>query len=213
MASGVLEGDVVESALPPGWREAAGDAQPARSATATAATTERTTAYQNVLRGKPLRRHTIPIVMPYVVAIERTTECPTAVVKANTTVREFRTLWRPMLDEVWAFLGSRPGLRGNGHNVMLYRNGLPDVELAVEVGVQVIRAFEPSGRVVPSTLPAGEAAVTIHRGAPSEIGAAHDAVRAWCDSQRRRLTGVSWEIYGDPDRVSGHFDVAVYWQL
>jgi len=27
------------------------------------------------------------------------------------------------------------------------------------------------------------------------------------------LTGVSWEIYGDPDPQTGHFDVAVYWQL
>ena len=152
-------------------------------------------------------------VMGYDVTIERTTECPTAVVKANTTWREFPTLWRTLLDDVWAFLGSTPGLRGDGHNVMLYRNGLPDVEVAVEVGVQVTRAFEAAGRVVPSTLPAGEAATTVHQGTPSEIGAAHDAVRAWCSAQRRQLTGVSWEIYGDPDPQTGHFDVAVYWQL
>jgi effector-binding domain-containing protein len=151
--------------------------------------------------------------MPYDVTIERTTQCPTAVVKANTTLRDFKTLWRPMLDEVWAFLGSRPGLRADGHNVMLYRNSLPDVEVAVEVGVQVVRAFQAAGRVVPSTLPAGEAAVTVHTGAPSEIGEAHDAVRAWCYRQRRELTGISWEIYGDPDSETGHFDVGVYWQL
>ena len=50
-------------------------------------------------------------------------------------------------------------------------------------------------------------------GTPSEIGAAHDAVVAWCSAQRRKLTGVRWEIYGDPDPLTGHFDVAVYWQL
>jgi effector-binding domain-containing protein len=152
-------------------------------------------------------------VTAYQVTIERTTECPTAVVKANTTWREFPTLWRTLLDEVWAFLRATPGLRTEGHNVMLYRNGVPGVEVAVEVGVQVTRSFAANGRVVPSTLPAGEAATTVHAGTPAEIGAAHDSVRAWCTEQRRELTGVSWEIYGDPDPQTGHFDVGVYWQL
>ena len=151
--------------------------------------------------------------MAYEVAIERTTECPTAVVKAITTWREFPTLWRPMLDQVWAFLRTTPGLRTEGHNVMLYRRGIRDGEVAVEVGVQVTRTFEAAGRVVPSTLPAAETATTVHTGAPTEIGAAHDAVRAWCAAERRVLTGVSWEIYGDPDPETGHFDVAVHWQI
>ena len=151
--------------------------------------------------------------MAYQVRVERTTESPTAVVKANTTWREFPTLWRTLLDDVWAFLRSRPGLRTEGHNVMVYRNGVSGVEVAVEVGVQVTQSFETAGRVVPSTLPAGEAAATVHTGTPSEIGQAHDAVVAWCSAQRRELTGVRWEIYGDPDPQTGHFDVAVYWQL
>jgi effector-binding domain-containing protein len=151
--------------------------------------------------------------MPFDVRIEHTTECPTAVVKANTSLREFPTLWRPLLDEVWAFLAARPGLRTGGHNVMLYRNGLPGIELAVEIGVQVTKSFEAAGHVVPSTLPATEAATTVHAGPPAEIGATHDAVRAWCAAEGRELTGVSWEIYGDPDPKTGHFDVAVYWEL
>ena len=151
--------------------------------------------------------------MAYDVTIEWAAECPTAVAKANTTWREFPTLSRTLLDEVWAFLRATPGLRKDGHNVMLYKNGIPDVEVAVEVGVQVIGSFEPAGRVVPSTLPACQAATTVHQGPPSEIGAAHDAIRAWCSAQHRELTGVSWEIYGDPDPRTGHFDVAVYWQL
>ena len=151
--------------------------------------------------------------MAYQVRIERSTASPTAVVKANTTWREFPTLWRTLLDDVWAFLRSRPGLRTEGHNVMVYRNGVSGVEVAVEVGVQVTQSFETAGRVVPSTLPAGEAAATVHTGTPPEIGQAHDAVVAWCSAQRRELTGVRWEIYGDPDPKTGHFDVTVYWQL
>jgi effector-binding domain-containing protein len=152
-------------------------------------------------------------VTAYDVSIERTAECPTAVVKANTTWREFRTLWPTLLDEVWALLRSTPGLRTEGHNVMLYRHTVPGVEAAVEVGVQVTGSFTAAGRVVPSTLPAVEAAATVHGGVPAEIGAAHSAVRAWCSAQGREVTGVSWEIYGDPDPQTGHFDVAVYWEL
>jgi len=151
--------------------------------------------------------------MAYEVTIERAADCPTAVVKANTTWREFPTLWRPMLDDVWAFLRAAPGLRTDGHNVMLYRSGPSAGQVAVEVGVQVTKSFEAAGRVVPSTLPTGEAATTVHAGAPSEIGDAHDAVLAWCAAQRREVTGIRWEIYGDPDPRTGHFDVAVYWQL
>jgi effector-binding domain-containing protein len=96
---------------------------------------------------------------------------------------------------------------------MVYRTGLPDIELAVEVGVQVAKRFEPSGRIVPSTLPGAEVAATVHAGTAAEIGAAHDAVRDWCTAQGRRPAGVSWEIYGHPDPATGHFDVAVYWEL
>ena len=151
--------------------------------------------------------------MAYDVTIESAAEWPTAVVKANTTWREFPTLWRALLDEVWGFLRVTPGLRKDGHNVMLYKNGIPTVEVAVEVGVQVTGSFESAGRVVPSTLPGGQTATTVHQGPPSELGAAHDAIRGWCASQHRGLTGVSWEIYGDPDPLTGHFDVTVYWQL
>jgi len=151
--------------------------------------------------------------MTYEARIERTAEYPTAVVRASTAWREFPGLWRPLLDEVWAFLRANPGLRTEGHNVMLYRSDIPGVEIEVEVGVQVTGSFEATGRVVPSSLPAAEAAMTVHTGSPADIGAAHAAVRAWCLAQRRAMTGVSWEIYGDPDPQTGHFDVEVYWEL
>jgi len=146
------------------------------------------------------------------VSVQRTTECPTAVVMANTTWPEFRTQWRTLLDEVWAFLRATPGLRTDGHNVMLYRHNIPGVEVAVEVGVQVSGSFNAAGRVVPSTLPAVEAATT-SVGTTADIGAAHAAVRAWCAAHGRDMSGVSWEIYGDPEPRNGNVEVAVFWAL
>jgi hypothetical protein len=150
--------------------------------------------------------------MVYDVTIKRTAQCPTAVVQANTTWRKFPTLWPTLLDEVWALLRTTPGLRTDGHNVMLYRDNVAGAEIAVEVGVQVNGPFAAPGRVVPSTLPAAEAATT-QTGTPGEIRAAHDAVQAWCAAQGRKPTGVRWKIYGDSDPETGSFDVEVYWEL
>jgi len=87
-------------------------------------------------------------------------ERPTAVVVATTTWERFPTEWKGMLDQVWAFLPGTDLRAPDGHNVMFYKDDVPNVE----VGVEVTRAFEPSGRVVPSTLPAGRVATTVHRG-------------------------------------------------
>ena len=75
--------------------------------------------------------------MAYEVIIGRTAECPTAVVRANTSWRTFPTLWPAMLDEVWAFLDATPGLHTERHNILLYRHDIPEVEVAVEVAVEV----------------------------------------------------------------------------
>jgi effector-binding domain-containing protein len=142
-------------------------------------------------------------VTAYDVKIEQTAEFRTAVVKARTTMREFPSLWPALLDEVWPFIRATPGLWTDGHNVFLYRSEPPGVELAVEIGVQVTASFAPAGRVVPSMLPASEAATTIHAGPPAGIGSAHQAVREWCAAHGRALSGVWWEIYGDPRPSDG----------
>jgi hypothetical protein len=136
---------------------------------------------------------------------------PTAVVAAATTWAEFPTIWLPMLDEVWSFLrGVAPeGLYKDGHNIMLYKDDVPNVE----VGVQVSGVFDPVGHVVASTLPGGLVATATHTGPIAEIGHTHQAVCDWSKANRYRLVGPHWEIYGDPDPSTGDFDVDVFWSL
>ncbi len=128
----------------------------------------------------------------YPVSVETRAARPTAVVAAATTWAEYPALWPTLLDEVYAFIRSG-GATQDGHNVMLYRDDVPNVE----VGVQVTGPFEPQGRVGPSALPAGEVASTVHRGPYDALEEAHVALKAWCGSHRHALTGVCWEIYGD----------------
>ena len=154
--------------------------------------------------------------MPYasrvtVEVIVRTVEpTPTAVVVAATTWAEFPTAWRPMLDQVWSFLrgGAPDGLYKQGHNVMFYKDDVPNVE----IGVQVNGAFDPVGRVVASTLPGGLVATATHTGPIGEIGETHRAVREWSEANGYTIAGPRWEVYGDPDRT-GHVDVDVFWPV
>jgi hypothetical protein len=136
---------------------------------------------------------------------------PTAVVAAATTWAEFPMLWGPLLDMVWRFLrgDAPPGLYEQGHNIMLYKDDVPNVE----VGVQVSGPFVHAGRVVASALPGGLVATATHTGPIGAIGDTHQAVRGWSETNGYRLAGSRWEIYGDPDPAAGHFDVEVFWSL
>jgi effector-binding domain-containing protein len=135
---------------------------------------------------------------------------PTAVVAAATTWAEFPRLWGPMLDQVWSFLRGAPeGLYRQGHNIMLYYDDVPHVE----VGVQVSGSFDPVGDVIASALPGGLVATATHVGPIAGIGGTHHAVREWGEANGYRLAGARWEVYGDPDPSTGHFDVDVFWSL
>jgi effector-binding domain-containing protein len=136
---------------------------------------------------------------------------PTAVVAAATTWAQFPAAWGPMLDEVWDFVrsGAAKGRYEQGHNIMLYKDDVPNVE----VGVQVSGCFTPASQVVPSALPGGLVATATHTGPIARIGDTHQAVREWSKANRYQLAGPRWEIYGDPDPSTGHFDVEVSWSL
>jgi hypothetical protein len=115
-----------------------------------------------------------------------------------------------MLAQVWCFLRDAPaGLSKDGHNVRLYKDALP----TVEVGVQVNGPFEPHGSVVPSILPRGLVATATHTGPIGRLGETHDLVCAWCARHRYELTRVRPEIYGDPDPNTGDVAIDIFWAL
>jgi effector-binding domain-containing protein len=145
------------------------------------------------------------------VSVKTVEPTPTAVVIAATTWAEFPKIWGPMLDKVWTFLRSDApeSLYKQGHNVMLYKDDVPNVE----VGVQVNGSFDPVGPVVASILPGGLVATATHTGPITEIGDTHAAVCEWSKVNGYQLIGARWEIYGDPDPSTGHFDVDVFWSL
>jgi len=133
---------------------------------------------------------------------------PTAVVTATTTWREFPSLWKGMLDEVWGVV-TAAGLGRGCRNVMLYRDDVPNVE----VGVELLEPFPLVGRVVASTLPEGRAAVTVHRGPYQGLASAHSAAVQWCASQGLVLAGPRWEVYGHHRDDPAELETEVFYLL
>jgi effector-binding domain-containing protein len=129
-----------------------------------------------------------------------------AAVRRTAAPRQVSTVFRPALDQVWAFLRAHPGLRTDGHNVFLYHHvARPDDGMPVDFGVEVTRRFEPEGLVRCVETPAGEAAVVMHRGPYSALAEAHAALHRWCAAHERTIGDASLEIYGDwsddPERL------------
>jgi hypothetical protein len=141
------------------------------------------------------------------VRIVETSEVPTAVIRASTTWEAYPALWPQLLGEVWTLVRERQ--LPAGRNVMRYLDGVPNVEVGVELD-----GFEAVGRIVPSTLPAARAALAIAPGEPTRdgIAAAHDAVHRYCDAQGLVLDGSRWEIYSH-QREDVTLQTEVYWSL
>jgi effector-binding domain-containing protein len=127
------------------------------------------------------------------VALEVVSRRLTAVVAQTTTWAQFPRVWKPLLDEVYAFIAASGAFASSRwQSVMLYKDDRP----AVEVGVLAPHEFEGTGRVRQSSLPGGRVATAIHRGAYSDLAKTHRSVHHFAAEQGLELAGPRWEIYG-----------------
>jgi effector-binding domain-containing protein len=128
----------------------------------------------------------------------------TAVVRDRVLQTDLPRFVPAACGEVWSFFRGA-GLPKPGRNVAVYFDSL----ITVEAGAEATASFTGNGRVVCSQIPGGLAATTAHFGPYGTLGTAHRAILDWCTANGRRLTGVSWELYGhwqdawnnDPSRI------------
>ena len=120
-----------------------------------------------------------------------------AAVRSTVRVGEAGRAWKPALDQVWAFLRANRAV-ARGHNLFLYHHpARREDPLSVDFGVQVAQHFEPVGTVRCVETPAGQVARVVHVGPYDQLGAAHEAIQAWCAAHGRTIGAASWETYGD----------------
>lgn len=115
------------------------------------------------------------------------------------------------LDQVYA-AGKAGQVALDGQNIFIYRAATP-TELTVDFCVGVKAPFEAVGAVQPLETPAGNAAMTTHRGDYAGLGDANAAIIEWCRANDRRRAGPSWEVYGHWDPDPSKLRTDVYWLL
>ena len=152
--------------------------------------------------------------MTHVVTIEHIAPRLLAAVRCTAAPREVPSVFKPALDQVWAFLRAHPGLRSDGHNVFLYHHvEAPARGMPIDFGVEVTRRFEPDGEVALVETPTGEAAVVVHRGDYAGLPAAHAALHHWCAANHRRVGASSLEIYGDWSNDPSQLETTIQYLL
>ena len=130
----------------------------------------------------------------YAVTVQLAQPRSIAAVRVRLPIRDVPRRFADYLNQVYA--ASRAGaIELDGLNIFVY-NGDAHGEANVEFGVGTKRSFDQVGTVVPSATPSGEVATTTHWGDYADLGAAHDAVVAWCRSQGHSIAGPRWEVYG-----------------
>ena len=139
----------------------------------------------------------------YAVEVQQLASVPLAVVRRQARPEELSSVVPECCGLVWESV--RAQRTKAGRHVAIYWDG----SIRLEVGVELQGLFVDDGEVVRSATPAGAVASATHFGPYGELGAAHDAVKAWCKANGRRLAGPSWEVYGhwepawndDPSRI------------
>ena len=126
----------------------------------------------------------------YAVQVQQLESVPLAVIRRQAKSSELSRLVPECCGLVWNAVRAQ-GVKG-GRHVAIYWDG----SIRLEVGVELTGPFTEQGEVVRSATPGGAVAWATHLGPYGAIGAAHEAVRRFCQDNNHRLAGPSWEIYG-----------------
>lgn len=124
------------------------------------------------------------------VRIQHHDAIPLAVVRRQARQSDLSRVVPECCGLVWNALRAQ-GVKG-GRHVAVYLDG----KISLEVGAEVAVPFVERDGVVRSATPAGIVASATHFGPYAALGAAHDAIRAFCAAGHHRFAGPSWEIYG-----------------
>lgn len=141
------------------------------------------------------RRRSMAPSSDYQVSLQRAAPRTIAAVHARLAPSRIPVEFKHCLNQVYAARAS--GVQLDGQNIFVYRDAVDQPgHLDIEFGVGSTAPATQVGNVRAVELPVGEVATTTHRGAYTGLGAAHDAVLAWCSAYSRAPAGPRWEVYG-----------------
>ena len=154
--------------------------------------------------------------MPYEIRQARALPRRLAAVTAMATLPEMPRVIPRKLGEVWQFIGDH-SLTSACHNVVVYLNSsnVAGNETLFDMlcGVEVHEELPPSDSIKPIDTSAGRVAVATHWAPYDQLPDVHAAVRLWVSDHSLKLSGPSWEVYGDWSEDPANLRTDVYYLL
>ena len=120
---------------------------------------------------------------------------PIAVVRGKVAWADLPAVFNRGFTEVFAAVTAQ-GAQMAGAPIGFYPTPPGDL-VEVEVGVPVAEPITTSGDVVPSQLPGGRVAHTVHVGGYDTLPRTYEALRSWVAGQGLTVGTSMWEIYVD----------------
>jgi effector-binding domain-containing protein len=147
------------------------------------------------------------------VGIETVAAQPMAAVAARSDFAGLPKAIAGGLDKVYAVL--RAGNYGPlGCNTVYYGPMASGVVMDLKIGVRLSAPYRGGdAEVIATETPAGDVAHAVYFGDYGKMRPAHDAARAEAGRHGRRLTGESWEVYGDWSDNPEKLRTDIYWRL
>ncbi|GAA2607865.1 GyrI-like domain-containing protein [Paractinoplanes durhamensis] len=130
--------------------------------------------------------------MSYQIESRTLTAQATVVIRASIPAAQLPAWLAGTYDQVQRFLTDH-GIRAEGPPFA--RFAVHADAVTVEAGYPVLTPVPGSGRVTPSRLPGGPAAVTIHFGNHDDLGLARQAVADWLKEKNLEAAEPHWEVY------------------
>ncbi len=117
----------------------------------------------------------------------------TAVIHLEIPREEIQQAMGPAIQEVMATLAAQ-GIQPSGP-LFSYHRRMDPKGFDLDVGVPVVKAVRPAGRVVPGRLPACTVARTIYQGGYEGLGAAWGEFGEWVEASGYEAGPDLWECY------------------
>ena len=134
-----------------------------------------------------------------------------AVTESFTKQSEIPSRIRGMFDVVYAWL-RESGNDQTGHNYAIY-DQFSDHGMRMRVGFPVAEQFPDTSQVQCLELQGGRAAHLTHRGPYSGLGSANSQLYDWCVQNSLKMSGESWEVYGDWTDDESRLETDIYIRL
>jgi effector-binding domain-containing protein len=138
----------------------------------------------------PRSRYTLWMVSP--VRVVEVSPCELAVLRSHASLANLSHTIQETFDRFY----QAPPPVARGLNVVYYHGDPAGSGTTIDIGVEVLEPFQPSGDLLAVSTPGGVALTVTHLGPYNRLGEAYNTILHWLRENGRQPLGPFWEVYG-----------------